>query len=158
LSKVGAPESGRKVPKTSMADVLIALGTDPENAMRLYGKLLTELWQAGDYRLLASAINSGKLNPATQSVLIALVTGKLRRPNHRPPKKGLFEEESQRALRVLDIERDGCNKRESAVQEAADELGCSTRTVQKALSKHESWLRQADHGVLESIRAFKSRT
>ena len=89
-------------------------------------------------------------------MLAELITGKPRRPKHRPKSDYTDAKNIYRALRVLDIEAAGCNKRDAAIEEAKGELHCSYSTVEKALGKYEDLIKGTDPQLLDSLRtAFK---
>ena len=59
-----------------------------------------------------------------------------------------------RALRVLDLEAGGWNKRGAAIEEAKKQLHCSYNTIEKALQKYEVLLTGLDQQLLEDIRSI----
>ena len=90
---------------------------------------------ARDHSFLLASISRSNLNPAVRKVLKELITGKLRRPKHRPRRDpsethmiGL-----RRALCVLDLEAKGWDKREAAIEEAKKYLDLKYSTIEKAV-------------------------
>ena len=87
------------------------------------------------------------------------ITGKLRRPKHRPKSEDVHLKGLRRALCVLDIEAAGCNKREAAIEEAKSKLHLSYSTIEKAILKYETIIKHIkanDPEFLDNLRtAFK---
>jgi hypothetical protein len=135
-----------------MFEVLQTLGT-PEGEVIYYG-FLKDRFHRRDYSFLVGDIKRSNLRPSVQAILTHLITGKLKRPTHRPPDKDTDVKNMRRALRVLDIERSGWSRgrREAAVTEAASQLKCSKKTIQNALSEYEAALRNVDPEPLEWLR------
>ena len=137
----------------TMADTLLALFTPDHDAIE-YG-FLKDCLVRGHHTHLLGAIQQSNLRPAVQAVLFGLILGKIKRARGALPKQNTSLKDMQRALHVLDIERSDV-KRESAVTQAASELGCSKKTIQNALSKHESDLRRASPATIKRLRAINS--
>ena len=132
----------------AMAKALIALRDE-----KAYAAFLREQSLAGDHSFLLAAISHSNLRPSVRDVLGELVTGKLRRPKHRPKSDYIDMKNVYRALRVLDLEAAGCNKRDAAIEGAKADLHCSYSTIEKAVRKYEDLLRDTDPKLLDSVRA-----
>lgn len=132
----------------TMAKALIALRDEKE-----YAAFLREQSLAGDHSFLLASIGRSNLRPSERKVIEELVTGKLRRPKHRPPSDATDIANAFRALRVLDLEAAGWDKRDAAIEEAKKQLHCSYSTIEKALYKHEDLIRGTDPQLLDSLRA-----
>jgi hypothetical protein len=134
----------RKPNYADMAKELIAL-SDEKN----YATFLRKQSLARDHSFLLAAIARSNLHPSARKVIEELITGKLRRPKHRPTSDGMDIKNSFRALRVLDLEAEGWPKRDSAIKRAAEQLHCSYSTIEKALHKYEPLLKGADPELLK---------
>ena len=132
----------------TMAKALIALRDEKK-----YAEFLRKQSLAGDHSFLLSAISRSNLRASIREVVEELITGKLRRPKHRPTSDDTVMKNVHRALRVLDIEAAGCNKRDAAIAEAESQLCCSYSAVEKALRKYEGILKGADAKFLDNVRA-----
>ena len=147
------------VKRVGLANVLIAF--DPsrnEDFSMTEEAFLRQQWNMGDVGFLLSALKSSNLRPAYKRVLSDLIDGQLKRPKSRPLTKDGDLLNASRALKVLDLEKSGFAKRESALEQASTELGCKKRTLQKALKEFEEVLKSAEPSSLGRLRAFKSRT
>jgi hypothetical protein len=127
-----------------------------------YEAFLREQSRAKDHSFLLASIARSNLRPAVRKVLEELITGKLRRAKHRPPRDpnethmiGL-----RRALCVLDLEAQGWQgksygadeKRKSAIGEASKQLCCNYYTVEKDFYKYESVIKRLDPQLLSDLR------
>ena len=109
-----------------------------------YARLVREyVSQSGDTFPLEVAIRNSDIAANEKTVLIDFITGKLKRPTHRPPSQETPVRELRRALTVLDLEASGWSKkRESTIARAAEILqGSSVRTIERALAKHERYIK-----------------
>jgi hypothetical protein len=132
----------------AMAKQLMALHDDKK-----YAEFLRQQSLAGDHSFLLTAIEHSNLHPSVRRVLEELITQKLRRPKHRPKSDDTDLKNVIRALRVLDLEAEGWNKRDAAIEEAKKQLHCSYNTIEKALQKYEVTLKGSDQQLLEDIRS-----
>ena len=144
----------RKIKPPGMWEVAMTMGS-PEGEP-VYAAFLKARAECGDYTFLLDDIRRSNLRPATQAVARALINGKLKRLKHRPPEDETDLKNAYRALVVMDIEADGCPKREAAIEEARGHLRCSHSTIEKALKNYEDMLKAARPEFLDSLRsAFK---
>ena len=138
----------------AMAKQLMALHDDKK-----YAAFLRQQSRAGDHRFLLAAIKRSDLRSSVRKVIEELITGKLRRPKHRPKSEDVDFKGLHRALCVLDIEAAGCNKREAAIEEARLKLHLSYSTIEKAVLKYENIIKHIKANnpeLLEYLRsAFK---
>ena len=132
----------------AMAKQLMALHDDKK-----YAAFLRQQSLEGDHSFLLAAIKRSNLRPSVGKVLEDLITGKLRRVNHRPRSDDTLIKNLQRALRVLDIEAAGCTKRDAAIEEAKEDLQCSYSVVEKAVRKYEPVIKVANPEFLDCIRS-----
>lgn len=139
----------------NMWEVLTVAATG-DGVEKTYADFLRGRVRVGDHSFLLSALRSSNIHPSVRTVIEELVQGKLPRYNHRAPADDTDLRNLFRALRVLDLESSGWDKRESAIEEAMTQLDCKRRTIQKALSDYEPLLRAAHPQFLNNIRsAFK---
>ena len=131
----------------AMAKQLMALRDDKK-----YAAFLRQQSLAGDHSFLLAAIVHSKLDPSVRRVLEELITQKLRRPKHRPKSDDTDLKNVLRALRVLDLEAGGWNKRGAAIEEAKKQLHCSYNTIEKALQKYEVPLKGLDRDIRSIIK------
>jgi len=139
---------------TRMADVLLALGSD--NADNVYAAFLADSWRARDYGFLVSAVKDSNLHIGAKAVLCQLIHGNLKRISNRPVSAETELKDMQRALLVLDKEGGGC-LRKVAVSDAAAELKCGKRTIEKALSEWEAGLKTATPEQLQWLRGIATK-
>jgi hypothetical protein len=131
----------------TMGKALIAQRDEKE-----YAAFLREQSLSGDHSFLLSAISHSNLRTSVREVLEELITGNLRRPNHRPTTDYTAMKGAFRALRVLDLEAAGWDKRDAAIEEAKKQLHCSSSTIEKALGKYEDLIRGTDPSHLTDER------
>ena len=140
-SAVSSGDESMADPKfAAMAKQLMALHDDKK-----YAAFLRQQSLARDHSFLLAAIKRSDLHPSVRKVLEELITGKLRRRTHRPKSEDVHIKGLRRALWVLDIEAAGCNKRDSAIEEAKSKLRLSYSTIEKAVLKYEA--------IIKSIKA-----
>ena len=134
------------------AKALIALPDENK-----YAAFLRERSVVGDHRFLLDMIKQSNLPRAYRKVIEEVITGTLRRASHRPRSDSTDMKNAYRALRVLDLEASGWNKRDAAIEKAMIEFRCSDSTLKKALAKYEAPLKAAEPHLLAHLRsAFKS--
>jgi hypothetical protein len=141
----------RKRPPTR-ADLLLALSDNTQDIELLTAQVLSEEVKRGKLGWVLAAIKSSDMSLAVKFVLLELLAGRLKRAKHRPPDPLTRFRIVERALRVLDLERNGWRKRDAAVAEAAAQLHCSTRSVEQALTDYEYLLRAADDVFIRQLR------
>jgi hypothetical protein len=139
----------------AMAKQLRVLFDEKEYEAFLRGQSLTK-----DHSFLLAAIKRSNLRPAVRNVVEELIRfGKIRRAKHRPRSADNYLKGLQRALCVLDIEAEGCDKRDAAIEEARKKLNLSYSTVEKAVHKYEGEIKNIEANqpdFLDQLRtAFK---
>ena len=91
----------------------------------------------GNWRPLIDLLRSGQEVSCEVGLLLAdILDGKLKRPNHQPPK--FIREVLAPAVRVLHLQKDpSWQKQEAAVAQVAAERGCCAKTVQNSLGAYK---------------------
>ena len=145
------PRLPAKGPPTKAA-LLLALSDNSQDIELLTAQVLSEEVKRGKYGWLLAAIKSSDMSIAVKFVLIELLAGRLKRKKHRPPDPHTWIRIMKRALHVLDLEREGWTKRDAAVEQAAEELHCSRRSIQQALAEYEYFLSIAGDSLIEELR------
>ena len=101
-------------------------------------------------------MSRSNLRPAERKVLEELITGKLRRPKHRPRSADIDMKHAFLALCVLDLEAEGWKPRDAAIQRVKEKRHHSYSTIEKALRKYGKLLKATDPQLLQGLRsAFK---
>jgi hypothetical protein len=113
----------------------------------LFGHIIADA-KKGDLSGLLRSLRSENPSPEVCAFAADIIEGKVKRPKHRPPRMKRAEESMRPALRVLELEAAGCNKRAAAVNQTAKELRICERLVQEWLSQWEP--------TLESLRRMQS--
>lgn len=90
-----------------------------------------------DVKYLTNLVREGDLSPEIREHLadafLSLLTGKIKRPAHRPKRKETVWETEGIGERVWQLRRyEGWKKITSAVKRVAEELGCSEKKVWNA--------------------------
>lgn len=97
-----------------------------------------------DVKCLTNLVREGDLSPEIREhladTLLGLLTGKIRRPSHRPPKESTRESGFEIAMRVLELAGRGWSKRGAAVKQAATEFGCGDRKVWHYLKQFNEYV------------------
>ena len=106
----------------TMGKALIAQRDEKE-----YAAFLREQSLSGDHSFLLSAISHSNLRTSVREVLEELITGNLRRPNHRPTTDYTAMKGAFRALRVLDLEAGNYRQQRQAHRDRIQALICSCR-------------------------------
>ena len=135
----------------AMAKQLMALHDDKK-----YAAFLRQQSLDGDHRFLLAAIERSDLRPPVRKVLEELITGKLRRSKHRPKSEDVDIKGLRRALCVLDIEAAGCDKRNSAIEEAKSKLHLGYSTIEKAVLKYEAVIKSIEAKNPEFLNNLRS--
>ena len=87
----------------------------------------------GDLGPLADLLHSGaELTPDLRNLVVKILRGELRRPNHRQKRLKTLLHQRDIARRVHELERDGW-KSTAAVRQVEEEFNCSDKTVRNAL-------------------------
>jgi hypothetical protein len=95
----------------------------------------------GDSNYLADLIRKPDLAPEVRdhlaTVVFGLLTGKIKRPAHRPKSQKIEQDAKEIAKQVLVLNRwQGWEKRIAAVKHVAQKLGCGEQKVWNALRDH----------------------
>jgi hypothetical protein len=100
-----------------------------------YERQLLHYARNGDWKDLASYVEHHRVdNRELRAFIAAIIRGKQKRPNNRPPTRKSQAESSRRCRRVVwAVYVDGMGK-EAAIDKVADEMGLHRRTIQRDLS------------------------
>jgi len=110
----------------------------------------------GDAGPLADLLESGaELTPDLRNLLVKILRGELRRPNHRQSSTGTFLRHLGIVQRVHELERDGW-KSTAAVRHVQEEFNCSDKTVRNAL-REEREVRKIEDQINSRFDAARRR-
>jgi hypothetical protein len=102
-----------------------------------YERQLLHYARNGDWKDLASYVEHHRVdNRELRAFIAAIIRGKQKRPNNRPPTR---KSQARRCRRVVwAVYVDGMGK-EAAIDKVADEMGLHRRTIQRDLKGHERY-------------------
>jgi hypothetical protein len=93
-------------------------------------------------RYVALTRLSAEVRDHLAAAVLGLLTGRIKRPPHRPKKASTEWQARQIAKRVISLKRHhGIEKLEAAVKQVAEENGCSVSKVWGALREHRFYSR-----------------
>jgi hypothetical protein len=109
-----------------------------------------------DFAYLTGLIRDGCLNAEDRGdladIILDLLTGKARRPAHRPAKDSTKANGFEIAWRLVALCQNGWSKREAAVRQVAQEFGCSDRKVWSYLKQLKDYIRNDEDYEVRLVR------